>query len=368
MASLVSGNKIPLYHQVAQSLKQRVRTGVYQSGKALPSFRTLSDEFGVSLKVVQRAVCHLEEEGVLVTHHGKGMKVMEENLCEQAAILFGLIEPFETCMGFESHILRYAEKIFGQRNNFMVTRSSEGSFEREKAVAEHFVQNGVKGILLWPVDNDPNGKFFKELSKRIPVVLVDRMLEGIDLPAVMSDVYDLGRTMCHHMLETTGHRRLLILMDNLKISSYDDFMRGVEDEAAELGRIPDMTILQMPISKLVHQFNKSDFSQVQTYKNYVERVLREGKYDALYCMQDEIIDFVVIETGLYDQFKGLQLGTTRGPGANTRSLLYNQTPVFEWMMDHAKVMETAADMLQQWVFSRHSAKDVIRIKVELKTK
>jgi hypothetical protein len=95
-------------------------------------------------------------------------------------------------------------------------------------------------------------------------------------------------------------------------------------------------------------------------------VLREGGYDALFCIQDEIIDFVIVETGLCDQFKGLQLGTTRGPGANTRSFRYNQTSVFEWIIDHPKVMEIAAKKLQQSVFTRQSGADAVRIKINLK--
>ena len=87
---LISGNKVPLYHQVAQTLKQRVRTGLYRSGNPLPSLRTLGEEFKVSPSVIYRAVRDLEESGIVVTHHGKEVRVKEEEGCEKAAIVFGL--------------------------------------------------------------------------------------------------------------------------------------------------------------------------------------------------------------------------------------------------------------------------------------
>ena len=160
MPTLVYGNRVPLYRQVAQALRQRVRTGVYAAGQPLPTMRALALEYGVSVYAIQKAIYELEKEQVVVTHHGKGIMVMEEKPCDQAAILFGMIEPYESHMGFESLILRAAEKVFSQRNDFMVTRSSEGNAANERAVAEHFARNGLKGIIVWPVVNDPNGPFF----------------------------------------------------------------------------------------------------------------------------------------------------------------------------------------------------------------
>jgi DNA-binding LacI/PurR family transcriptional regulator len=296
------------------------------------------------------------------------MKVLEEDRCEQAAILFGFIQPYDARMAFESQVLRYAEKVFGKRNNYMVVQSSEDDFSLERKIAESFVHNGIKGIILWPVNNDPNRKFFTELSRQIPVVVVDRLLEGADLPAVLHDLYQAGSDVCEHMLSMLKHRRMLVLMDNLKISPYEDFTRGLQDQAKLLNRFSDLTVLQLPLTDLIRQFNMGDFSQVQAYKTYIERIVKEGGYDVLFCLQDELIDYTIIATGLIDQLPKLQLGSLRYPGANTRSQKYNESGVLEWMVNPPKIIELAADMVQQWVLTRHMTKNVTRIKLELKTK
>jgi hypothetical protein len=170
------------------------------------------------------------------------------------------------------------------------------------------------------------------------------------------------------MLQTTGHRRLLVLMDDLKISSYDDFICGIEEVASTLGRAADVTIQKLPVSQLVRQLNQADFSQVGVWRDMIEGKLRDGGYDAVFCLQDEIIDLVLVETGLHDRFKNVQLGATRSPGVNTRSLRYNLTAVLEWVMDHPRVMQTAANMLQQWVYARHATREVVSIRAELRKK
>jgi hypothetical protein len=159
---------------------------------------------------------------------------------------------------------------------------------------------------------------------------------------------------------------MLVLMDNLKISPYEDFTRGLQDQAKLLNRFSDLTVLQLPLTDLIRQFNMGDFSQVQAYKTYIERIVKEGGYDVLFCLQDELIDYTIIATGLIDQLPKLQLGSLRYPGANTRSQKYNESGVLEWMVNPPKIIELAADMVQQWVLTRHMTKNVTRIKLELR--
>jgi DNA-binding LacI/PurR family transcriptional regulator len=365
MAPIITGNRVPLYRQVAQTLKHRVKTGLYHSGNPLPSVRTLCEEFKVSSTVVQQAVYSLEEDGIVVTQHGKGMMVGEETPCRQAAILFGLIEPYETCMGFESQVLRYAEKVFEQRNDFVVIRSTEGSVERERQVAQHFIRNGVKGLILWPVEDDPNGPFFMDLARQIPIVVVDRKLKDSTLPSIQYDMNQAGREVCRCMLKKLGRKRLLVLMDNLKISPYQDFISGLREEAAELNKGDRLTILQKPVSVFCRQLNQGDFSQVDLYQSFLKQTLTQGKYDAFFCFQDEVIDYVLIEPGLIGDFREVQLGSTFCPATNTRSRRFNETPIVKLLFKPNQLIQQAANMLQEWVYTRSRPKDLPLLNLDL---
>ena len=357
------GNKIPLSSQVAHSLKQKMRQGIYKSGSTLPSIRKLSNDFGVSINVIYRAVHELEDEGIVETHHGKGMVVREEKPADRTAILFGFIQPFPAEMIFEQQVLQYAEQGFSARDNFMVVRSSKLDIALERETAEHFVNNGVQGILVWPVDNNPNGKFFEELSKKVPIVLVDRLLDGALLPSVIFDAYEAGRDICREVLETRKRKRMLALIDELQISPYQNLMQGLRDEADDMGRSGDITITQIGISDFIKQLNSCDFSKVDSFKEYIENLINDGKYDILFCPQEEFLDYVLVQTGLCDKLDGLQLAAITGPGANARTRKYNELGVWKWVTDFPQMISRATDMLQRFVLTRNVTNERIMLKV-----
>ena len=366
MAVVVLGNKVPLSEQVANTIRQRLRMGQYSSGQSLPSVRAFSNEFGVSLNVIQRAIRNLEKSGLLVTHPGKGIQIKERIASERAAIMFGLIEPFGTGMAFEQQILQCAGRIFSERDNLLIVRSSDSDLAKEREVAEHLIHNGARGLMLWPMENNSNGQYFQELSRKIPVVQVDRLMDKSDIPAVVHEDYRAGRDICSYMLETLGKKNMVALVDNLQISPYQNMIRGFHDQACQMGRMSDLTIIQLPISDFIKQLNHADFSQVDQYAEYVECLFRDQGYEALFCSQDEFIDYAIIETGVYEKFPEVQLGTTTSTGVNICSRKYNESGVLEWVIDHSKVISTAAGMLQKWVLSRKKPIGVTKIPLVLK--
>jgi DNA-binding LacI/PurR family transcriptional regulator len=359
---LISGNKIPLYHQIAQALKQRVRTGLYRGGSPLPSLRALGEEFKVSPSVIYRAVRDLEEDGIVVTHHGKEVRVQEEEGCEKAAIVFGFIHPYGTSMAFSLTVLGFVNEAFEDRSNFCVVSSSKDDPARERDVANHLIANGIKGLMVWPVNDDPNGEFFNALSKKIPVVLVDRLLRGVDLPAVVLDYYKGGKDIIAHLFGTLKKKRLLVLMDDLKITSYEDITRGINEGAIDMGRETDVTIVQLPITKLLESVERIDFSGVDQYSQYVDRLLEEGSYDAVFSSQGAFINFVLVEMGVMDRHRSVQLATLAdGTHMNTAGKKFNSLGILHWYCGSAQMVARAADLVQRWVLTRQMPKGITYI-------
>ncbi len=364
MTRMIAGNKVSLHQQVARLLKQRIRTGIYQSGVALPSLRTLCDEFNVSVNVVYRAIRELEENGIVTTHHGKGMMIADGESCEKAAIFFGFIHPYVSSMGFHRAVLEYVDEAFAKRSNFAVVRSSKDDPALEREIVDHLITNGVKGLIVWPTSADSNGEFFMRLSQTIPVVLVDRILAGADLPAVIMDYRNCGNEIGRTLLGPG--KRLLVLMDNLQISSYREISSGIEDAARTMGRLDDVRIVQLPISELVSQkTSRADYREIPELASHVERLLTDGGYDAVFCTQDEFVDYVMAQTGLMDRFPGVQVGTFRTMSPNDRSMKYSQLQCLEWFANSGKMVLQAADLVQRWVLLRQMPRDTIRIQLKM---
>lgn len=63
---------IPIYEQLMEQIKNQILQGTLKEQECLPSVRTLAAELKISALTVKKAYDHLEEEGFVVTVHGKG--------------------------------------------------------------------------------------------------------------------------------------------------------------------------------------------------------------------------------------------------------------------------------------------------------
>lgn len=67
----------PVYHQIADELRARIRGGTYPPGGKLPSEAELVEEFGVTRVTVRRGLAVLQQEGLVEARRGMGVFVPE---------------------------------------------------------------------------------------------------------------------------------------------------------------------------------------------------------------------------------------------------------------------------------------------------
>lgn len=70
----------PIYEQIVEQIKAAIMKGVLQTDESLPSVRTLSKDLRISALTVKKAYDTLEQEGFIVTVHGKGSFVAGVNV------------------------------------------------------------------------------------------------------------------------------------------------------------------------------------------------------------------------------------------------------------------------------------------------
>lgn len=69
---LNNSSMIPIYEQLVDQIKQNIIDGELSADDILPSVRALSGDLRISALTVKKAYDRLEEEGFVVTVHGKG--------------------------------------------------------------------------------------------------------------------------------------------------------------------------------------------------------------------------------------------------------------------------------------------------------
>lgn len=67
-----NSSMIPVYEQVVSQIKNGIISGDLKENEALPSVRAFGNELKISALTVKKAYDRLEEEGFVVTVHGKG--------------------------------------------------------------------------------------------------------------------------------------------------------------------------------------------------------------------------------------------------------------------------------------------------------
>ncbi len=70
-----NSSMVPIYEQLTSQIKTAVTAGTLKQTDILPSVRQLAKELKISALTVKKAYDALEEEGFVITVHGKGTYV-----------------------------------------------------------------------------------------------------------------------------------------------------------------------------------------------------------------------------------------------------------------------------------------------------
>ena len=75
--SIDPASPVPLYHQIAESIRSRIAAGSLESGDALEPMRQAAERWGVNLHTVRHAYAALARDGLVETSRGaRGTRVI----------------------------------------------------------------------------------------------------------------------------------------------------------------------------------------------------------------------------------------------------------------------------------------------------
>lgn len=89
MSTVSKKSPLPLYYQVAESIRQKIAQSIYQRGQLIPTETQLQKEYGVSRETVRKAVNDLVLEGLVKKIHGKGTFVSDLKIVHRISSIYG---------------------------------------------------------------------------------------------------------------------------------------------------------------------------------------------------------------------------------------------------------------------------------------
>ncbi|BDI29937.1 hypothetical protein CCAX7_19880 [Capsulimonas corticalis] len=270
---------------VADVLSGRIRSGVYGAGEALPAERALAADLGVHRQSVRAAIEQLVRDGLvsqrpncrptvgpepLETKEERGRGVTEpvsrrtaprisaSNLV--ALIMWHGGGPLEHAGTAQQRIFRGMNQSLMQlrRHAVFLDLSDRIGSEEENAAreAEHlrYIRDeGFGGALFYPYAYRRNQELVREVSRRVPLVLLDRKMAGVDTDFVGLENHRAIAMVVEHLL-AQGHRRIVYMTRSESIQTIHDRLQGYVDTVRGAG---DSEVAEMVLNLPPYQNERS---------------------------------------------------------------------------------------------------------------
>jgi len=204
-------NPLPLYYQVYNSIRERIESGEFSPGSALPPERQLGTEYDVSRITIVKALDRLVTEGLIEKQQGRGTFVLEQNQAESEQkfalgyIPAGLLHPY-----FYSIQMGMAEVTTRENCELHVIGLHETQREDLDTIVEN-ARSSVNGLVVYPRPNKKDIALYRRLlAEGIPFVMIDRYYDEIDSDSVVFDGWQASYDLTQLLIDR-GHRRIAII-------------------------------------------------------------------------------------------------------------------------------------------------------------
>jgi LacI family transcriptional regulator len=211
------------------------------------TIRDVAKAAGVSTATVSRA---LEGKGVAEKTRRKVLSTAERlgyrmnyaarSLKTRASMAVAVLAP-ELSNDFFMDVAEGIEQVLQASGYAMVLATSCNSVEEEKKRVVMLADRMMDGMVVIPAGS--RGEHLQALSDRgMPLVLVDRIVEGADVDAVTSD-NEGGALALTKALLADGLRRIAFVGGDIALSSARERLSGFARALAEAGIKPDPSLI-----------------------------------------------------------------------------------------------------------------------------
>lgn len=291
-----------LYKQLYNSLLEPIESGEYPEGFRLPAEAELKKTFGVSAITVKKALGLLAEQGLVRRVPGRGTFVQRSQPVSEDAPPAPAPSPAPAPQNLIGVVLEHIATPFGLSMMYQMDRMAEeagyklcirfsyGDRKKETEEIGFLTALPVQGLIIMP----SHGKHYSPTILRLfldrfPMVLIDKKLQGIQLPSVRTDNHGAVAHLVRHLAGLGCQRIAFVSSDDRDATSLQERQAGYLDTIKEL-KLPH---------KDIHTFaDDRDFARdlptdqvIQAMQHYLENT--GPKLDAIICSEYGLIPPVV---------------------------------------------------------------------------
>ena len=283
---------ISLHVQLHNQLRRLIVSGRWTQGERIPTETQLSRHLDISRTTVRIALQRIEIEGLIKRTAGRGTFVSYQPHERTHSRSIGYItRSFHN--EIHSTLLSSAETELRSAGYQVIFSNATDNAEEVKTL-QQLLDDGVAGLMIWSNANptaETKNVLLEYQRRRVPIVFVDRSIDGIDADYVASDNFNGTYDLISHLIEL-GHRHIVQLMPNI------DSLQPIDDRhRAYVCAITDHGLRPYSPWK-INSPNRPEFHETDIYhligqqrQDYVDQVvLRMNAIDpkptAIVCIND----------------------------------------------------------------------------------
>jgi LacI family transcriptional regulator len=216
--------------------------------KSAPTMNEVAEAAGVSVATVSRVINgsggvraeleHRVRRAMQKLHYHPSS--LARSLKMQHSMLFGILIPILEHPTYSRMASAIEKKLFAHGYRALICNSEEDE-ERERVYIEMLLRQRVEGIIINTSARNTDG--LRELQENnIPIVLFDRVIEGLQCSQVFCDNSLGGYTGIKHLVEL-GHRRIGVVAAPMYPEPIIRRIRGTREAVAAFGIDDDPALL-----------------------------------------------------------------------------------------------------------------------------
>ena len=250
--TLLQTTRQPASARTAATLAERIRSGAYPPNAPLPTERLLAADLGVHRRSVRAAIEQLVREG-LVSHRPNCRPTVEGPRREAPAAVSSSGSPRISTSNLIALVMWHGggplehagtsqQRIFWGMNEALtkagchavfldigdVLRSEEEIAAQEAEHLRYIRDQGFGGAVFYPYAYRHNRTLVEEVSRSVPLVLLDRKISGVEIDFVGTENHDSLARITEHLV-ALGHHRIAYLTGYEPIQPVQDRLMGYLD-------------------------------------------------------------------------------------------------------------------------------------------
>ncbi|MCL6632774.1 MAG: LacI family DNA-binding transcriptional regulator [Alicyclobacillus herbarius] len=150
---------------------------------------------------------------------------------------------------FFTFVARGAEDVAHKRGYRILLANTDESFDKEREYIQMCLDYQVAGVLIVPVGDQSLTNLEYLIEYRVPFVLIDRDVDGIEMDIVKGDIQQGSKRLVEHLIQL-GHRRIAAVVGPLHNSASRERLMGYQEALADHG-IPfdDALVHEAPMTR-----------------------------------------------------------------------------------------------------------------------